>query len=169
MFLSYTSTNRHLSSLTDGSRGVNSPSFGGTMKVLRLPSSISSPSVSLGLDTTSPLPFSYRPPSGNGGMSGLDLLVYRLSLIPVVTSGDVRLSQVPVDTSCMFALLSDPGRYVSASPYQRHYIAALTYQNSESSDNHKHFGAQSHSFHAPCLRFVPASQLTTQDSVLAAG
>jgi hypothetical protein len=56
MFLSYMPTNRHLPSLYDGSRGADSPSFIGTMKMLRLPSSFSSPSVSLGLDTTSLLP-----------------------------------------------------------------------------------------------------------------
>jgi len=167
MFLSYTSTNRHLPSLTSGSRGVNSPPFSSTMEVLRLPSPISLPSVSLGSDTAALLPCFFvrggnRYPEAPG-------LWFTGQPSSGISRGGGRLSQVPVETSCKFALLSDPGRHAGGSPYRRHCITAPTYQNSESSDNHKHFGAQSHSFPAPCLRFVPASQLTTQDSVLAAG
>lgn len=167
MFPIYSSTNRHLPSLTDGSRGANSPSFIGTMKMLRLPSPISLPSVSFGSDTAALLPCFFvrggnRYPEAPG-------LWFTGQSPSGISRGGGRLSQVPVETSCKFALLSDPGRHASDSPYQHHCIAAPTYQNSESSDNHKDFGAQSHSFPAPCLRFVPSSQLTTQDSVLAAG
>ena len=45
MFPAYRSINRHLPSLQSGFSGVSSPPFNDTMKVLRLPSPVSSPSV----------------------------------------------------------------------------------------------------------------------------
>ena len=108
MFLSYTSTNRHLPSLTGGSRGADSPPFASTMKVLRLPSSVSLPSVSLGLDTTSPLPVFLSPSIRQRRDERPGPLVYRLSLTPVVSSGDVRLSQVPMETSASLPCSQTP-------------------------------------------------------------
>jgi hypothetical protein len=48
-----------------------------------------------------------------------------------------------------------------------HYCSP--YIDLESSSKKYHFVARSHGFCTPCLRFVPTSRSTTQDSVLAAG
>ncbi len=48
---------RDFPSLADGARGTDSPSFIGTMEALRLPSSFSLPSVSLGFNTAALLPY----------------------------------------------------------------------------------------------------------------
>lgn len=140
----------------------------GTMRLLRLPSPFSLPSVSLVFDTITMLPFLFVPLGGyiyptDPDYSGTDNPLVRVSC------GGGRLSQVPVDTYCTFALLLDPGRnamphlYLSAS----HYCSRCPHY--ESSNDKSDFEAHSHGFCTPCVRFVPTSLLPTQHSVTVAG
>ena len=140
----------------------------GTMRILRLPSHFSLSSVSLVFNTTTMLPFLIVSPGGNIYPSDLDCSGTDNPYVRLSCGGN-RLSQVPAETYCTFALLSDPGR--SASP---HLISSASHYCSRCSEYESFnavsdFGAQSHGFCTPCVRFMPASLLTIQHSVTIAG
>jgi len=137
--------------------------------MLRLPSPVSLPSVSLGVDTASQLPGSLSQPIRQRIDKLPGPLVCRLSRTPAASCGGARLSQVPVETCCPYALFLDPDRHAYGSPLLTPQHCCSRFRDNESSGNNGDFEARSHGLWTHCLRFVPASQLTTQDSVSAAG
>lgn len=116
------STSRCLPSLADGSRGTDSPSFIGTMEALRLPSSFSLPSVSLGFNTAALLPcFFVR--GGKQIPRNAWTVVHRSALHrsfarrrEALLPKGIPAGQVPVEACCTCALVLDPGRNWTSSP-----------------------------------------------------
>ena len=86
----------------------------------------------------------------------------------VCSRGGGRLSQVPVETLWTLTLFSDPGRNGLVSPLTTRRCCSR-YRDYESSSVNGFFEAQSHGLCPPCLRFMPASQQTMQDSVPVGG
>jgi hypothetical protein len=80
--------------------------------------------------------------------------------------GSGRVSQVPGQPLCPYALFLDPGRTEDARPLRRLDMAPACV-NSEGSRDEAGFGAQSHGFGTGCLRFVLA--VTRHDAKLASG
>ena len=81
---------------------------------------------------------------------------------------DLRLSQVPSEPHCAFALLSDSGRALVPS---LHGTLVLPPDNWDE-EGLRHiaaFGALSHGLSTSCLRFVPPSLATTQNSLPGGG
>jgi len=66
--------------------------------------------------------------------------------------GDDRVSHVPGEPSCAYALLFDPGR--SRHPTTRCIVTAPAKIHNEGPCNSTHFGAQSHGLSTHCLRFA---------------
>jgi hypothetical protein len=79
MFLKCSSVNRHPPSLLSGFHGADLPPFYSTMRMLRLPSPVSLPSVSLGSDTNPISPFLC---AGRVAISTLQARIVRVRSIP---------------------------------------------------------------------------------------
>ena len=79
---------------------------------------------------------------------------------------DGRVSQVPGQPLCPYALLSDPGRIEDARPLRRLDVAPA-FRTTKAPDEKSGFGAQSHGLGTGCLRFVLA--VTRHDARLASG
>ena len=82
--------------------------------------------------------------------------------------GDFGISQVPREPQCAFALLSDPGRVPARGLFRARMLFPHPVRRKPSTTNID-FGAPSHGFCTGCLRFVPWSPTTTQDSLPAGG
>ena len=96
MFPNYSPDPRHLPSLLTGFHGTDFPAFIGTMQMLRLPSSFSYSSVSLGSDTASDTAL-FLAPCMVSVLTLQDRTVRVRSVIIYRPScGEVRLSRVPV-------------------------------------------------------------------------
>lgn len=109
VFLSHSPVIRYLPSLFTGFPGQDFPAFFGTMKILRLPSLFSLPSVSLGVDTCCSVFFLTlilrTEPVSDRTFGHPSVLFLREA-----ATGSGRLSQVPMIPLCTFALFLDPGR-----------------------------------------------------------
>lgn len=82
---------------------------------------------------------------------------------------ELEFSQVHrVPFSCAFAVALDPGGTLGGWPFFRRLALGLCWVNGKDSSQLKTFEARSHGFGARCQRFVPASRLTTHDSLPAA-
>ena len=85
------------------------------------------------------------------------------SLSGVLSQGRFRFSQVPCEP-----LVHLPCSQAPAGP-PRQAIAAFRFcprkQDDEGPNDYSTFGAQSHGFCTGCLRFVPSSRTTTQNSL----
>ena len=85
-----------------------------TMRMLRLPSPFSFPSVSLGLDTACDTVLFFTPDKVTVfTLQDWTLLLWRV-LINHLSCGEVRLSRVPMQPLSVFASLLDPDRTASA-------------------------------------------------------
>ena len=80
------------------------------------------------------------------------------------SQGRRRFSQVPREPHCAFALLSDSGR-ASTPGFLRRFGIALVPTKDEGPSELSAFGALSHGLCTGCLRFVPSSRTTTQNSL----
>ena len=83
---------------------------------------------------------------------------------PALRNGDDRTSQVPGEPSCVYALLSDPGRTGDIRPYDAPTRPPLC-KRRRLPTTKAVFGAQSHGLDTRCLRF--ARCIATEDARLA--
>ena len=81
---------------------------------------------------------------------------------------DLRLSQVPREPHCAFALLSDSGRALVPSLHGT-LVLPPSHWDEEGLSDIAAFGALSHGLSTGCLRFVPPSLATTQNSLPGGG
>ena len=77
-----------------------------------------------------------------------------------------RVSQVPRQPFCPFALFYDPGRTLPIGPLHRLGTAPVM-STTKATHDKQNFGAQSHGFRTGCLRF--ARWVAPQDARLASG
>ena len=89
--------------------------------------------------------------------------------LPLLSRWSRRISQVPGEPSCAYALFSDPGG--TGVPGLIQYAdTAPASSNNEGFPREHTFGAQSHGFDTGCLRFARrVAPQATQDSLPAAG
>lgn len=87
---------------------------------------------------------------------------------PACCGGRDELSHVPREPSRACALLSDPGPAFAPGLLQRVGTVPLAVKR-RTQDDLSLFGALSHGLGTRCLRFVPPSRTTTQDSLRRGG
>ncbi len=73
--------------------------------------------------------------------------------IPGFACGNDRVSHVPGEPKCAYALLSDPGRSGPTRPYSE-TDAAPEHLNAKGTHDELSFEAQSHGLGTRCLRFA---------------
>lgn len=169
MFLKCSSNFRHPPSLLTGFRRFPiSRLSSGTMRMLRLPSSFSFPSVSLGTDTT--LRHAAFLLVTTGAARFLCNLVLCSSGGPCSASLRVETVGSPV-FPCLPLLTLICSPTPTRLPYLTIYdtsVLPLDKYRSEAPVN-RYFRGSIHTFISHCLRFVPALLLTTQDSLPVGG
>jgi len=87
--------------------------------------------------------------------SGADLRAWSFTLATPqshFTTGNDRVSQVPGEPFCAYAVLSDPGRTGCSRPIR--CIGMASVHRTTKAPTRGNFGAQSHGLNTRCLRFV---------------
>ena len=149
-----------------GSPRSRFPCFDGTMEMcdsLRLSRRASLPS----LGDTMRCVCRFAPVGPRRQTAGQGFVI-RSPLPEIIAWKQFRASQVPGESSCAFALFSDPGRTDAAG----HFAASTRSPCAERRRLHAigNFGAEWHGFSTGCLRFVRwVAHTRTQDSLLVAG